>query len=410
MGTLTQTPAAPTIEGKTGLRKSPRVMLFTDTLGDVNGVSRFIRNAAQQAHETGRNLFVVTSTRFATPDLPNVRNFKPLWARPMPGYPQLDVVLPPALAMIAFALEFRPDVIHLSTPGSVGTAGLIASMLLRVPVAGVYHTDFPAYVDHIFHDDSLTYFTQASMGLFYKRFSRVLSRSEEYREGILRIGVSPDKLGTLLAGIRTQEFSPRFANREAMAALCNSSASTIRVLYAGRVSVEKNLEMLTRIWLAADPVLREKGINAQLVVIGDGPYKTRMERELSQTRAAFLGFRHAEELSMCYASSDIFAFPSTTDTLGQVVMESQSSGLPVLVTDQGGPSQVVEEGRTGFVLGGNKGDEGAWVERIVALASDAAKRREMGAAAHQSMQKYSMAKSFDHFWEVHEELAAAVRR
>jgi len=114
----------------------------------------------------------------------------------------------------------------------------------------------------------------------------------------------------------------------------------------------------------------------------------------------FLGFRHGEELSALYASSDLFVFPSVTDTLGQVVMESQASGLPVLVSDVGGPKEVVEEGRTGFVLPADKPE--LWAEHIVSLAMDAAKRRAMGDAAHEAMQRLSIERSFEHFWSVHE--------
>lgn len=104
-----------------------------------------------------------------------------------------------------------------------------------------------------------------------------------------------------------------------------------------------------------------------------------------------------------YASADVFLFPSTTDTLGQVVMEAQASGLPVLVTDQGGPKEVVEHGRTGFIL---PADPAAWIDHILRLAADSALRAVMSAAAHAHMQPYSMAASFDHFWSVHEQAYA----
>jgi glycosyltransferase involved in cell wall biosynthesis len=129
-----------------------------------------------------------------------------------------------------------------------------------------------------------------------------------------------------------------------------------------------------------------------------------MEEALSGSPTRFLGFRYGEELSRLYASSDVFVFPSVTDTLGQVVMESQASGLPVLVSDQGGPKEVVEDGRTGFVLSAE--EPGAWVERLVPLCSNAAQRRVMGAEAHEAMQRYSMAASFERWWGVHEEAMA----
>ena len=141
-----------------------------------------------------------------------------------------------------------------------------------------------------------------------------------------------------------------------------------------------------------------------MVVVGDGPYRERMEAELSGTRATFLGFRHGQELARLYASADIFAFPSTTDTLGQVVMESQSVGLAVIVTDQGGPAGVVDDGVTGFVVPADQ--PGVWAERIVELAENEDKRKAMGRAGIEKMAPMTIQHSFLDFWRVHEEAAA----
>jgi glycosyltransferase involved in cell wall biosynthesis len=289
----------------------------------------------------------------------------------------------------------------------VGLAGVLAAKWLGVPIVGVYHTDFPAYLERIFHDEHLGALTAEVMGLIYRRFSRILTRSDEYRQRVRLLGVPDGRIATLAAGIRTQDFHPRSADRERMATLCGGRPSTVRVLYAGRVSIEKNLELLTRVWKAVDARLAAAGVDAQLVIVGDGPYRRRMEHSLHGTRHAFLGFRHGEELAMCYTSSDVFAFPSVTDTLGQVVMESQASGLPVLVTTEGGPRQVVQDGITGFVLA--PGRAGDWERVLERLIADAALRARMGAAAHESMQKYSIESSFEQFWGVHAEVAGLGR-
>lgn len=144
-----------------------------------------------------------------------------------------------------------------------------------------------------------------------------------------------------------------------------------------------------------------------LVVVGDGPYRARMEQELAGCRAVFAGFRHGRELSAIYASSDLFVFPSATDTLGQVVMEAQSSGLPVLVSDRGGPREVLREGQTGLVLPASS--PGPWAEAIRALLADDARRLAMGRAAHESIQPMTIRHSFDHFWELHERAAGSAR-
>lgn len=413
------------VGGGAGTAEKPlRVMLFTDTLGDVNGVSRFIRNVAEQARKTGRELTVVTSTRFEVPEAANIVNVPPVFAMKMPKYEQLEVALPPLVKMLRLADQFQPDVIHCSTPGPVGTVGLVAAKMLRVPVAGVYHTDFPAYIDHLFGDESTTWATTQSMRAFYAGFRAVFTRSEDYVQSLMRLGVERQRIIALKPGIMVEQFQPRFATeglfarmegqkvlgaeRERRDAAGKSGANPIvRVLFAGRVSVEKNLPMLVEAWKIADARLAARGVLAELVIAGDGPYRAEMERALRGTRARFLGFRHGEELSRVYASCDVFAFPSLTDTLGQVVMESQSSGLAVLVTDQGGPKEMVRDGETGFVIptameADDPASIRAWAERIEALVVDGAMRERMGKAAHEAMQPYSMEHSFEHYWGVHE--------
>lgn len=382
-----------------------RLVLCTDTFNDINGVCRFIRHVARHHHAKARRFTVITSTRIPPPPGepmgPNIINLPPLWARPMPGYPQLDIVLPPLLNIINTIKALNPDVIHLSTPGPVGWAGWFAARLLKRPLVGVYHTDFPAYIEKLFSDEGLTTLTTATMRAFYRRFATVLCRSDEYRAALRTLGVDPQRVQTLQPGVDTNAFSPRFRNLSVWTSL-GLRPGSIKVLSVGRISVEKNLPFLTQVWKALRPRFASRNIDAQLVVIGDGPYRATMQRELQGCEAHFLGFRFGSELATLYASSNLFVFPSLTDTLGQVAMESQASGLPVLVSDEGGPQAVVQRGVTGLVLPGS--NLSRWVSAIEELCRDEAKLHAMGRASHQAMQRMSIEESFEDFWRVHEEV------
>lgn len=381
------------------LERPMRVSLFTDTLGDVNGVSRFITDVAQRARATGRDLQVITSTRLEVPDHPNIFNFAPVFATSMPRYQNLEIVFPPLVPILRHLDRHQPDCIHISTPGPVGMIGFLAAKMLRVPVLGVYHTDFPSYVDNLFEDRAFTYGCEKFMRAFYKPFWAIFTRSEDYVESLSRLGLPRERCCALMPGFEAESFHPRFRDRSYWDRYPAISPDSVKVLYVGRVSVEKNLPFLAGVWKQTQHRLGELGLNAELIVVGDGPYRERMEHELRRSRAHFLGFRRGDELSTIYASSDLFAFPSVTDTLGQVVMESQGSALPVLVTDQGGPKEVVQHGRTGYVIPTTQPN--SWVERIVGLVADDERRQRMGQAAHESMQRYSLANSFEHFWSVH---------
>ncbi|MFZ4574476.1 MAG: glycosyltransferase family 4 protein [Phycisphaerales bacterium] len=384
-----------------------KVLLFTDTLADINGVARFISDAAQQALRTRRDLRVFTSTPFRAPDLDNVRNFAPAASITMPAYPQLKLVAPPALAMLRAAAEVRPDVVHVSTPGPVGTVGRWFARRNGIPLAGVYHTDFPEYVQRILGKESLTDACTATMSWFYGPFSVVFSRSEEYAAAMRGLGVANERIERLKPGIDLTKFGVNRRDPGIWKRLGCRDAD-VRVLYVGRVSVEKGLPIVTRVWAEARAALAARGVNAALAVVGDGPYRGPMERALEGAGADFLGFRHGEELATLYASADLFAFPSATDTLGQVVLESQTSGVPVLVTDEGGPSGVVDNGRTGLVLPAK--DERAWLRAIVELGSSPERLREMGRLAAAWAEQYGFAASFDHFWKTHERIAPAYHR
>lgn len=373
-----------------------RIMLFTDTLGDVNGVSRFVDNMSRAALVPGRalhdqRLVVVTSTQFQVPERANVLNLRPRLSIPMPGYAQLQLAMPPVRRLRRAFDEFKPGVIHISTPGPVGLVGLALARRAGVPVVGVYHTDFPAYVDRLFDDEALTRLAETAMSLIYRRFARVLTRSDDYAQRLIDLGVEPERLATLRPGLDLSGFGPTFRDPSIWPAL-GVPASTPKVLYVGRVSVEKNLPFLVSVWNAL-------GAGASLVVVGDGPYRGAMERELAGTDAHFLGFRHAAELSALYAGSDVFVFPSITDTLGQVVLEAQASGLPVLVSDQGGPKGVVKDSITGHVLGADSAAN--WAACLRGLLDNGPRRFAMGAAAAAWARSHPIEGCFEHFWEVH---------
>ncbi|MFK7758580.1 MAG: glycosyltransferase family 4 protein [Phycisphaerales bacterium] len=381
-----------------------RVLKFTDTLVDINGVCRFIQNTAATAHRTNHDLTVFTSTRIPFPDhlkpLPNITNFTPLYARPMPGYDTLDLAIPPMLTMLRAAEDHRPDVIHISTPGAVGMVGMIASKLMRVPVVGVYHTDFPSYIDELFDSRFMSSGCRALMRTFYKQFAAVFSRSADYAQRLTELGINPHKLVRLTPGFDNEQFSQTLRDPSIWEPL-DVPSTGFKLFFCGRVSTEKNLPILTKHW----PSIKERIESAtqqpaQLIIIGDGPYRAEMQAKLQQHNTYFLGFKHSKELATLYASCDLFAFPSTTDTLGQVVMESQASGVPVIATDQGGPKEVIDHPHTGLVLPID--DPVTWTDAIVELAIDTKRRKAMGAAGVELMKNFSFNASFKHYWSIHE--------
>ncbi|MGB7158385.1 MAG: glycosyltransferase [Tepidisphaeraceae bacterium] len=370
-----------------------RVGLFTDTLDDINGVGRFLRDMAEQASRQGRHFIVHTSTDSPKFNLPNRKNFIPLLSRPLPYYEDLKLHLPPVLEILEWADRQQFDAIHVSTPGPMGLCGWLASKMLRVPLLGTYHTDFPAYIDSLTGDHRIVNGAAEYMKLLYGQMSAVFSRSRTYRFNLRDLRVPDERVLSILPGINIDKFNARHRDESCFAS--RGIKSPRRVLYVGRVSVEKNLPLL----VDAFKQLCAKRRDTALIVAGDGPYLAEMKSALADCPAHFLGFQSDEQLGPLYASSDLFVFPSRTDTLGQVVMEAQASGLPVLVSDEGGPKETMDDGLTGLIVPGR--DASRWCSAMDELLGDEPRRLRMARTAPQRVSRFSLEKTFESFWAEH---------
>lgn len=370
-----------------------RIGLFTDTLDDVNGVGRFIRDMSQQALATHRQLTIHTSTLSPRFDLPNRKNFTPLLSRPLPYYADLSLNLPPVLEVLEWADRQQFDVIHISTPGPMGLCGWLVAKMLRVPVLATYHTDFPRYVEALTRDHRITRATTAYMKWLYGQMAAVFSRSPEYHFSLGDLGVADQRIYDIRPGVNITRFNPD--HRDDSLWTRHNIAEPFKLLYCGRVSVEKNLPLLVDIFQK----LRSIRQDVALVIAGDGPYRQQMQQQLSGMPAYFLGMQNDDQLAALYASSDLFIFPSRTDTLGQVVLEAQACALPVLVSDEGGPRGQMKDDVTGMILSGM--DAAEWVQAIDRLLNDADKRSAMKQAAAHRMAHQTLEHSFESFWAEH---------
>ena len=377
---------------------SLRVGVFTDTFDDVNGVVRFIRDMGHQASRKNRSLIVHTCSETTTFDAAYRKNFKPLVSRDMPMYPQLKLVIPPLVDIMEWADRQQFDAIHVDTPGPMGLCGWLVAKMLRVPLLGTYHTDFPEYIRTLSGDDfRLTAATSAYMGWFYGQMSAVLSRSRQYHTKLRVLGVHESKFAMAHPCVDDDKFNPR--HRDVNLWEKYNIRESHRLFFCGRISEEKNLPLLADIFKAL--CARRKDV--ALVLAGEGPYSGKLREELAGLPVYFLGVQNDAGLAPLFASSDLFIFPSRTDTLGQVVMEAQASGLPVLVSDEGGPKEVVDDALTGRIL--SVADPitaiPIWVDAIEELLNDEPRRQRLSRTAATRMARYTAEATFDAFWDEH---------
>lgn len=385
-----------------GRARPPRIVLFTDTITDVNGVSRFVNALADRVPQ----LSVLACGRREGTGHSNIHIVPPLYARPMPGYADIDLAIPHAGELARLADSLRPDIVHVSTPGPVGAIGRRYALRRGLPLVGTFHTDFPAYIDRLLDDPLLTRLSERVLHWFYSPFNLVIARSAASMPSLGRVGIPGGRIACLPPGIDTDAFHPR--HRDATGAIWRSvpgaRAGTVKALYVGRVSVEKNLPMLVRLWPRVRNLCAQRGQVVQLIVVGDGPYLPAIRIAVSEHDTCFAGFRHGAELAALYASSDLFVFPSVTDTLGQAVMEAQASGLAAVVSDLGGPSRMVMHGRTGLVV--STSSDATWINAMVRLIGDAGERAAMGAAARARLAPMTIRASVERFVALHAEVWA----
>ncbi|MBI4025674.1 MAG: glycosyltransferase [Verrucomicrobia bacterium] len=368
----------------------PKRAWFTDTLQDVNGVSHTIQRISEVALRHGKEIEVIASkSRFDPTDLP-VRNFTPVGEFKLKEYEGLELSFPPILDILEHCWRQRFSEIVISTPGPVGLAGLLAARLLGLKAVGIYHTDFPQYVRVLTRDERMGAVTWKYMEWFYGAMDLVYVPSETYRLTLLDHGFASEKLKIMPRGIDCQMFSPE--KRDPRFWEMFGAGGQVRFLYVGRISREKDLDILADAFLR---LLREQP-DALLSLIGDGPYLGELKKRLPKASTVFTGFLSGEALARAYASADVFVFPSTTDTFGNVVLEAQASGLPAIVSDLGGPRELINDGETGYVTQAKNAD--SLLDAMRRLAADADLRRAMSRAARQRMSQRTWEKAFEDFW------------
>jgi glycosyltransferase involved in cell wall biosynthesis len=362
---------------------------FTDTLDDVNGVATTIRKMTAAGAAAGKELVVIVSrNELAIDDIP-IKNFKPIGEFELPEYELQKLSFPPILQMLDYIQRERFTEIIISTPGPVGLTALLAAKMLNLQTSGIYHTDFPQYVRILTEDTFLESVTWRYMHWFYGQLDTVFVNSDEYRQSWIKRGFESEKLKILPRGLDTDLFHPTRRD-PAFFEKFGATNGQVRLLYVGRVSREKDLDLLAEAYRR----LRNEGLSIQLFIVGHGPYTEALHESLPE--AFFTGYLSGKDLAAAYASADIFVFPSTTDTFGNVIIEAQASGVPVVVSDSGGPKELVENNQTGLITKSH--DVNDLTRAIRELALDSNRRRSMGNHARDSVINRTWPSAFRKFW------------
>ena len=299
-------------------------------------------------------------------------------ALPLPLYPELKLALPrPA---VSEALErFRPDLVHVVNPAVLGLGGIWLAKTRNLPLVASYHTHLPKYLEHY------------GMGMLEPLLWELLKAAHNQAE--LNLCTSTAMVDELAAkgiehtalwqrGVDTELFRPELANPTMRARLHGGHSDTGNLLlYIGRLSAEKQIERIR-------PVL-EALPQARLALVGDGPHRQQLERLFEGTATTFVGYLAGDELASAYASGDAFVFPSSTETLGLVLLEAMAAGCPVVGANRGGIPDIVSDGINGCLY--DPDQPASLVTAVQRLLGDGATRAKLREAARLEAERWGWA-------------------
>jgi glycosyltransferase involved in cell wall biosynthesis/predicted metal-dependent phosphoesterase TrpH len=323
----------------------PRVALVADGLGGMHGVTHTI----QQIRERGVPGYEV---EVIGTDADVDRRLSAVAEIDIPFYRGLKIGVPTLPSIVEALAEGRYDVIHLVSPGPAGLGAWLLARVLEVPVVGSYHTELAAYAGLRSGMPHLEAMAGLVLGTFYGACDAVLSPSPASDERLGQLGIDQAKIGRWDRGVDLTRFDPRLRTEDLF-------PGAINILYAGRLTQEKGVDLLADAFLAT----RRQDPRLHLVLAGGGPEEARLRERLGE-HATFLGWLGGVDLARAYASADAFLFASQTDTFGQVILEAQASGLPVVAVDEGGPASLIADGETGLLA---PADPEALAERLMTI-------------------------------------------
>lgn len=356
-----------------------RIAIFTDTyLPTVNGVARALGALVRHALRAGHEIALVT------PPVDVVARDVTLH-QIMPGrrfflYPELRACAPLLAASARGALEeFAPDVVHAATEAGVGLAGRRFALARGIPLVTSFNTLFPEYLAG-YRLGALEPALWRYLRWFHGGADLTVTPSEWMRRELLRRGFHA-RLALWSRGVDAELFHPARRSDALRAEL--APAADVILLYVGRLAAEKKVGLLLDAFAS---VRARASVRTALALVGNGPALPELRARAGEG-VVFTGYRTGMELAAHYASADVFVFPSDTETFGQVVTEAHASGLPAVVPDRGGVTDIVVPGRSGRRF--RPGDAASFAAAIVDLVHDAALRSDMGRVARADAEQRS---------------------
>ena len=354
-----------------------RIALFTGAYNHIaDGVSLTLNRLVAYLERQGVAVQIFAPT-VEEPPVDHAGTLIPVPSVALPGRPEYRFSTRISRSVRDALRAFRPTLFHIATPDLLGYRALRLAQSWNVPVVASYHTHFSSYLKY-YNMDMLEGFVWKYLRWFYAQCEAVYVPSHSMADVLREHGIV-DGLRLWGRGVDTERFSP-VQRSAAWRRSLGVSDDEVLVTFISRLVWEKRLDVF------ADVVaeLQQRGLPVRSLVVGDGPARDELAERMPGT--IFTGHLGGDALARAYASSDIFVFPSDTETFGNVTLEAMASGVPTVCADATGSASLVEHGTTGYLA--PPGDVATFVEHVAQLVENPVVRHEMGCAALARAQEY----------------------
>lgn len=374
-------------------RTTLRVAVVTETYPpEINGVaitiSRMVTGLQQRQHQ-----IQLIRPRQHTEDIAaNTPSFEEVLQRgvAIPRYDSLKMGLPAKQALLRLWALQRPDLVHIVTEGPLGWSALAAAVKLKIPCSSDFHTNFHNYSKH-YGIGWMKKPIVAYLRKFHNRASCTMVPTSAMLADLEQHGYL--NVRVVARGVDTRLFHPD-RRSAALRRQWGVKPQQPVALYVGRLAPEKNLPVVLQAYRA----MKAARPDTRLVLVGDGPERAALQA--AHPEYVFAGMRKGEDLAACYASGDVFLFPSTTETFGNVTVEAMASGLAVIAYDYAAAAEHIRHGSNGLVADVDNARE--FVALAANLAGDSLRITALGRRAR------TTAEGID--WEeVNDEFETALR-
>ena len=352
-----------------------RIAVVTETYPpEVNGVSLTVQGLVTGMAEDGHEMLLVRPFQPGVSTLPPPRPIRELLVRgaALPKYPGLRFGFPAGRALRRLFGTQRPEAVYVATEGPLGWSAVQTARRLGIPVATGFHTRFDAYAG-AYGLGPLTPLVRYWLRRLHNASGATVVPTPELREWLERHGFQ--RVRVVARGVDTTHFDPARRNQK-LRERWGVAPDGLAVIYVGRIAAEKNLSLA----IEAFSRILEKRPDARFVWVGTGPLAVRLRQE--HPEFIFAGLRLGEDLAEHFASADLFLFPSLTETFGNVTIEAMASGVPTVAFSYGAARVHLINREHGRLVA--SGDDAAFIEAAVEVATDAGRRRLMGVAARRA--------------------------